>query len=58
MRSALIVTFTAMGVALVASLSSTAQAAAPVAPLPTVMAAAGDSITRGYDAASGCLLTD
>ena len=58
MRSRSIITLGTIGVAIGALLMPTAQAAVPVAPLPTIMAAAGDSITRGYDAASGCLLTD
>ena len=57
-RSRIIGTFAVVGLALVATIAPSAQAAVPSAPLPTVMAAAGDSITRGYDAASGCLLTD
>ena len=58
MRSRFIITVTALGLAIAAGLTPSAQAAVPAAPLPTIMAAAGDSITRGYDAASGCLLTD
>jgi len=57
-RTGLPAAFAAAGLLLFALPGSVGSAAAASAPLPNLMAAVGDSITRAYDVDASCVLSD